>query len=61
MIHAKLTKESLTLNLTLTEESIAEFKYLIDRALNCAAPSKYPDWVALSDKLATLDLPKLPK
>lgn len=42
------------LKITLTEESITELKELLHRALNCAAPDKYPDWVALADKLETL-------
>ena len=40
--------------MTLNYESITEFKELLERALATTPPDKYPDWIALADKLETL-------
>ncbi len=38
----------------LTEESIDQLHSILRRALNCADPKLYPDWVELCDKLDSL-------
>ena len=56
MIHVRVATVDNRPNLIITvnNESILQLKELLHRALNCAAPDKYPDWVALADKLETL-------
>jgi hypothetical protein len=46
--------EPAELLLTVTDESINQLHSILQRALNCADPKLYPDWVELCDKLDSL-------
>ena len=37
--------------IVLSARSLQEFKEILARGLNTAPPEKYPDWIALADKL----------
>jgi hypothetical protein len=51
---APLEPEVQQLAVNLTDESINQLHSILQRALNCADPKLYPDWVELCDKLDTL-------
>lgn len=43
-----------TLHLKVTNAHINQLHAILQRALNCADPQKYKDWVELCDKLDSL-------
>lgn len=44
--------ECRTCQITLTGDSIKEFKEILARGLNTAPPEKYPEWLKLADKIS---------